>query len=289
MGRGPHLGSRWLVGVAVLSVLLTSCGRFGLNASPPADAGEDGAGDDAAPLDPCRPDFDEDTVLLLTFDSMEGDTFADETGSHIAALTGGDGELVAGPPGCGMALSLPGTSSTGAYVVIDDSPDWDLPAGSVDFWTRFDEDGNGGVVGRDESGVETDGHLSVIREPEGNLMARLQADGMIFYRCSDPISSGEWHHVGVNFGPPTGFELFVDGARADGAGDAHWGDCATSRPVRGTCGRATDAGLSGNRNPWVLGAYTHDSDPGSAEPAECRMVGAIDHFRISRVQRDFAR
>lgn len=237
---------------------------------------------------------DVDTLMLLTFDSFNGSQILDEVGQHPAILNGGPVQTVPGPSGCGQALFIPAADSGGIYGAIAPSADWQLPAGSIDFWVRFDppasSENTRGVLGRDAAGQQKPGHLLIMRVCNGSLVVRLQSSDQSFVRCSPPLPDNTWLRIGINFGPPTGLQLFIDQVEQDYLQDVSYSS-SSDYPGCGAiiaCGMTGDAGITGNDNPWVIGAYDAVSTEGSAEPVSWHLGGAIDHLRISSAQRDYS-
>lgn len=236
---------------------------------------------------------DPQTLVLIRFDSLEGATLANAAGSkHSGTLRGTEGHLVAAQPGCGKAVQIPDAQASGSFVEIADSPAWDLLQGSIDLWVRFDASTQGyrGIVGRDALSFHEDGHLTVARTCDGSILARLQHGGNSYAQCSHPgLPTGAWIHVGVNFGPVTGLQLFINGSQHKRTGDvmtaAH--ALATKCLRVETCDKTIDKGIAGNDNPWVIGAVTKFSIDGGATPVHFSLGGAIDDLRISSVTREF--
>ena len=241
--------------------------------------GSCGSGSGCTP--PCAYKADSDTLALYTFEG-NGSTVADVTGNHDGTIVGSGTQYMGSNTGCGKSLSFPGTTPI-AYVEISDSTDWDLVAGSVDFWVRFDGSASGseGIVSRDASGTTYDGHLTIMRLCNGSLYLRLQDATNSWGQCSDPLSTKTWHHVGVNFGGTAGLQLYIDGALATRTASIICGTDTT------TCGDTATKGISGNDNPWVLGAAAWTSDEGLATPVSLPLAGRIDSFRVSKANRSF--
>jgi len=230
---------------------------------------------------PCVDKGDSYTVALFTFEGS-GTTVTDVTGKHDGKLVGSGASRVSGKTGCGKAMSFPGATPP-AYVEIPDSTDFDLSVGSVDYWVRFDATASGteGIVSRDASGTTNPGHFSMFRLCDGSLLLRLQDATNSWNQCSDPISTKTWHHVGVNFGGSGGLKFYVDGKLASRTTSIVCGTDTT------TCGDTATAGISGNDNPWVLGAASWTSTEGAATPVKNPLAGRIDSFRISKATRIF--
>ena len=115
----------------------------------------------------------------------------------------------------------------------------------------------------------------------GSLQLRLQDTTNSYSQCSNPISAKIWHHVGVNFGGTGGLKVYVNGTLANRTSSITCGTTVT------TCGDTATVGISGNDNPWVLGAATWQSTEGSATPVNAPLKGQIDSFRLSKSNRSF--
>jgi len=249
------------------------------DAMPPDLSAPDGPVPDAGP--PCVASADPDTLLLYTF-SGTGTQVTDATGKHHGTLVGSAARGL-GAPGCGTAAVFPNSASD--YIEVPDSPDWDLPQGSVDLWVRVDTPtpvAVRGIVSRDADQIAKPGHFSIYQLPDGGIAVRLQrTTNLGAVRCSPPLTLGAWHHVGVNFGAG-GLQLFVDGApglRTD----------SVKAGLILQCGTSTEQGIEGNDNPWVLGTSSHQSAEGSATPTSYPFDGAIDSFRVSKIRRAFGK
>jgi hypothetical protein len=155
----------------------------------------------------------------------------------------------------------------------------------------FDTPMNGktsrGIISRDANGAAKEGHIAVVRACGGGITVRLQRGGANYVRCSKPVKENVWYHVGINFGPKTGLELFVNGQQANEKGGVKW--IAPSQPCTYglTCGSSTTGGIDGNDNPWVIGDSSQASQEGQATPLIAPLGGIIDHVRISSTTRSF--
>ena len=87
--------------------------------------------------------------------------------------------------------------------------------------------------------------------------------------------------MGVNFGGTGGLKFYVDGLLASRTASITCGTTVN------TCGAAATVGISGNDNPWVLGAATWHSTEGAATPVDAPLKGQIDSFRLSKSNRSF--
>lgn len=245
------------------------------------------AGEADATAAPLRcPDPQSDAVALYRFEAAA--PMVDEMGVHDAMTSGGTLGSTTGPNDCGGALAFPADGN--AFLWIADSPDWDLPDGSVDFWVRFDVDASAGFVAlvTRDAGGNADGHFSVFRVQDGTIVARLQTVVETVHLCANtPTPEEAWTHVGVNFGA-AGFELWVNGQRATRTDEVVFESPTFARTVW-PCGGSLTIGLAGNDNPWILGVNGARTDEGALTPiaGEWLREGAIDHFRVSRVRRDF--
>lgn len=223
---------------------------------------------------------DEDTVLLLTFDD---ETAADAVGRNPGMIVGAS-EWTDGPLGCERALTL--SSAEDSQVEIPDSMDWHLEEGAIDFWFRHPAALRraAGIVSR-ELRAFGNGHFSALLSENDEVLVRFEnAAELQSVACGPPVTPDEWHHVGINFGPE-GLELWVDGERSvrDDAAVYTDGEGALTFP----CAMGTTVGLRpADSLPWVLGASGLRTDDG-ATWTDFLSGGAIDHFRISRVRRDF--
>lgn len=251
-------------------------------ASPDTVAADLAQAPDTVPPPPCVASADKDTLLLYAFSGSGATvTVTDATGKHPGTIVETGPARVSGKSGCGKAMSFSDTTPI-SYVETKDSPDWDLAHGSVDFWVRFDTSGtNEGVFSRDASGTTNPGHISVLRLCTGALYLRLQRSATEEYtRCTSPLAKETWYAVGVNFGQG-GLELWVNGNKAT----------STTTITCGTdtypCGGATDAGIDGNDNPWILGTLAWTSEEGKATPVKNPLSGRIDSFRVSKTRRSY--
>lgn len=266
----------------------------GLDAGVPdaRDGGSD-ADPDVGPQDSgagarCPSEVDEGTLAYFGVDGEVGAAGLDDRAGDLQATLRPPGATVAvteGPPGCGDALSLFGEP----YAVVEGSGALAPSAGSVDFWVRFEGDPKEpqGIISRDAQGQEKPGHLTIYRACDGHVVVRIQDELNSYYRCSDvTLEPGAWAHVGVNLGAPE-VELWVNGVASTGTvAVGLWGEgCVTTVP----CDQRVALDITGNQNPWVLGADTGVSVEDGAEPIRYPLRGALDEVRISARRRDFGR
>jgi hypothetical protein len=225
---------------------------------------------------------DDGVVALYPFDGDEGRSqVADAVGDHNGSVQQGLVTTVAGPEGCGRAFAF----GEQRYVVIDDSPSWDLEAGSIDLWLWLPAEltDHAGVLSRDQQNRDDPGHFTLFVDDAGHALARVQpaseSGELDALPCSEAVLPREqWLHIGVNFGPPE-VELYIDGELVEGLGPS---------TLRDECGQNGPFGIAGNDLPWVLGRATHHSE-GILDTLELPATGfAVDHVRISSVRRDFA-
>lgn len=228
----------------------------------------------------CSPP-DDDTVFLLSFDD---ESAADAIGGNDGSIVG-EPQWIDGPLGCGRAIRFPLGGTT--HVEIPDSMDWHLGEGSVDFWflREMTSSGAAGLLGRDRDEFGN-GHFSVLLSNSDELFVRLRnAAEMEIASCSERLTRGEWHHVGINFGPQ-GLELWVDGEVTMRTGLGELTDSVERLQL--TCGGGgTIAIRPADVLDWVVGASAlHATAPG--EWSDFFDAGAIDELRISAIRRDFS-
>lgn len=226
------------------------------------------------------------TVAVYSFDADTGTTIQDALGAHPAQWVGGQLTLGEGHINCGKAIEFDETES---YVLIPAADAWRLQEGSVDFWLRTPKQlptSPLGLITRDASHEVEAGHLAILFNPNGTIIARLQHPEANSLRCSTmPVPLDAWVHIAYNFGGPgtetqPATELFVNGQLATlaGAAGVYPGDCNTD--VRG--------GIAENNNSWVVGASSDAANDG--EVNNLRFFAsdiAIDELRISAVRRPF--
>jgi Concanavalin A-like lectin/glucanases superfamily len=252
------------------------------SAAPAADASADAGGADAAPAGEACGAPDDDTIALYRFDSAAD--VSDEAGGHDGTVQGGPLLAPDGLTGCGLAAEFPDPSES--IVVVADSKDFDLEVGSIDLLVRVPAVGTEmGIVSRDADDANQPGHFTIVLDDTGRFVARLQADSGQDVFCSDSSAvPGEWHHLAINFGAPSA-DLYLDGVR--GGNDETVTILGDQEFV---CNEQHVEGIAGNDAPWVFGADNSTSDDGATDaPRNFFSGGAIDHVRISRVRRNFAR
>lgn len=231
----------------------------------------------------CLTEPDDDTLVLLGFNGSGAVARDESRNDHSGTVVGPSATRVATSE-CGQALSL-SPSDPISHVRIDTSTDFDLDVGAVDFWVRpaaFDQECSG-LVARDAWGLATDGHFLILLLADGGVAARLQRPAGGVWRCSEPVTLDHWHHVRVAFGPG-GFMLHVDGVVAQRKETL---SCGTVSPDPVRCGEgASDEGIAGNANPWVIGAASWYSPEGTTDALRAPLDGLIDAVQISRSRRD---
>lgn len=242
------------------------------------------------------PAADDQTLGQYLFDEGGGGTLRNR-----APTDAPDGKIttdaVSREPGpCGGALHVPfsvaqseGSSPTDGYAVIPGAAPWDLQAGSVELWVRFDPmvgSGPQGILSRDAKGQDSPGHFELMRVYENRrnvIAARIQdADDTTHeqYFCSAVgFEDGVWHRIAVNFGGAKRIALCVNGEPVD----RRSGGLAVTPEAN--CGVDTPGGIAGNDEPWVIGANAAASEPSSDAPAYGGLGGAIASLRISGSRR----
>ena len=274
----------WALGLAALGCttsddLIATLKATGGQTTEPGGAGAGGA--PGGEVSPCALKSGE-VVALSRFDFEDAEgalTLHDAQGLADAQVMDGAFSPEPGPEGCGSAL---GFGSAGLFAQIGNLPNWDLDAGSVDFWFRVPNlAGTYGILGRDHVGTDLPGHFSVWLTPDSTVTLRLQGATAHATHCTDvALPPGHWAHVGFNFGPP-GSELYVDGKLAARSGDSR------VETVVPECGGSTNDGIAGNEQPWVLGFDTSRSGDMLDGLLQHFSAGAIDALQISAVRRDF--
>jgi len=234
-------------------------------------------GPDLPPAPPCVEKPDNQTVALYTFEKLTGGTTENvASNKHDGTLRDTVGQTT-GHGGCGKAALFTGNG----YIEVPNAKAFELKAGSVDFWVRFEQPGQAGMISRDAGGTNDPGHLTIRRMCDGGLQARLQRNGKNFFRCTQPVPDNTWMHVALNFGPK--LELYLNGNLGSRTG------LVTCMGPPDECGSngVISAGIDGNKNPWVIGASSNASDDGKATPTNHPLKGAMDSVRISNVPRNF--
>ncbi len=270
-----------------LIAVLNSSALGGAEQAGNAGVGGSGSGGEAGGAvtpSPCALPVGE-TAALARYDFEDADgstTLADAHGLQDAQIEGGSFASVAGPDGCGRALSF---AAAGVFAQVPNLPAWDLSEGSVDFWFRVPDlvDKAYGVLGRDRIGTDLPGHVSVWLTRDRTVTVRLQGATQLATMCSEqPLALGQWVHVGFNFGA-AGSELWVDRKLATRTGDPR---IDTVVPA---CGGTTPDGIAGNEQPWVLGFDTSRSGAVLDGLVQHFDGGALDALQISAVRRDFSK
>jgi len=233
------------------------------------------------------PGVDPNAVALYLLDGLVGGGLADEVGANPGRTVGGSLMFTPGPdPSCGNALTFGVFNAD--YAVVDDSTDWDIASGSIDFWLTVDVGVGGppslGILSRAALGSGMDGTLEVGVSAGRRFVHLLQSGESVL--CTDAaIDDSDWHHVGINFGTP-GTELWIDNVLQSGGGTVD----VSFAPGTLTCGTVDPgAAISGNDFPWVIGASNKASTAGTTDNVEGFLeTSAIDHLRISSARRDFS-
>ena len=87
-----------------------------------------------------------------------------------------------------------------------------------------------------------------------------------------------WIHVALAFGGGKRRALWIDGVAANEQPDS---DC-------GAQNGPTNRGITGNQNPWVVGAGSWGSTEGVDDEVDSPLFGMIDNLRFSPIRRDAA-
>ncbi|ABG30296.1 type I secretion protein [Roseobacter denitrificans] len=143
-----------------------------------------------------------------------------------------------------------------------------LDAGTVSIRFNADNlDDKQTLFSRDSTHFDGGGHLTAWLNTDGSIEVRLQSDSSNTFLRSDSgaVAADDWSHVAFSFGPE-GAALFVDGSRVDT--DSYTG------------------GITGNNEPWTLGASQWKSSDGAADNLQHFFDGAIDEFAVFDYQLD---
>ncbi|MEM7694795.1 MAG: LamG-like jellyroll fold domain-containing protein [Pseudomonadota bacterium] len=169
--------------------------------------------------------------------------------------------------GTGTAVALDGS---GDYVKVADDGAFQLAEGTVSLRFKADEvSDTQALFSRDSNDFDGGGHLSAYVESDGSVRVRLQSDSASTYvqSAAGLVNAGEWTHVAVTFGAE-GLTLYVNGEEADT--DSYTG------------------GITGNNEPWTLGASQNKSDDGVANKLRDHFAGEMDEFALFDSQLDAA-
>lgn len=235
---------------------------------------------DAGPPPGCSgPDVD--TLFLYNFESTT-DLVDGAPGTLRDAA-----ELSAGSSPCGgSVLSTPGPLES--RFVIPDEDSFRLGEGSLDFWVRRPTeltDDSVGLVSRDEINTNTAGQVTLFYSRDRRLVLRGQQSATvnIILCAADPFPAEEWARIGINWGPG-GLEFYVNGVLQMAGGTVN-----IFGSVISPCDTSTmPFSIAPTQDPVVLGASSQLSVSGTDEPSTYPGPGwRYDHFRLSRVQRDY--
>lgn len=150
------------------------------------------------------------------------------------------------------------------YLLVPDSDAFDLAAGAVTLWFKADGlAGTQALFSSDAFGFGPGGHITATLEPDTNVSVRLQTLGTSQVLQTGPAAPDAWHHLAVNWGPETGFEVYLDGALA--ARNASLTD-----------------GIEANTNPFTFGASQIISGEASADTLIQFFDGHLDELAIHR-------
>ncbi len=188
-----------------------------------------------------------DTVLPALFD---------ESGNRFDGTLSGGVAVAPGAVDDGLAFD-----GEDGFVRIPTVPEFQSDAGAISLWFNTDTFGETQALFSADAFGLGDGHLTVSLTPDLAVQARIQGPQGSFLIESGPVSLNEFHHVVVNFGEETGFELYVDGERA---------------------GRRPNIAqnLTGNMNDITLGASQIISGEGDTENLIQFFSGTIDEVSI---------
>jgi hypothetical protein len=288
-GVAPDLGAD---GAADVSLVRDAGDAPDLVTSP--DLGAD-LGADARAVPTCATPPGADLLARYTFDEqVANDWSCQPVGGGATLIVLGDTTAAswsdsAASGGCGKALALTQPKvqfKANTYGVIPKSI---KPASAtIEVWVRFGRTGfEEGILSRDASGAPDPGHLSLQRNVDGRVWARLQKDNKTAaHVCATQlVPHGQWVHIRLDYGQPTKeLVLYVDGVRAMHSNSfVTW---PTTGPYTVTCGDSDviDANPSQTPNPWSVGASGHNGLNGSAGNSSDQLVGEIDEIRFYKAR-----
>lgn len=195
-------------------------------------------------------------------DEGSGNTAFDETDNANDGTLNNNPQWVGGQ--MSGALSFDGTDD---YVEIPHIDDYLLDNGTIAFWFWVDElNSYQGLLSKDSYGFDNGGHMAIFVDGAGILKAGLQSTNTSYFVSSDPVSTGEWHHLGFTFGSD-GLQLYIDGIHE-----------SSNNSV--TIGLGSTSGGSGNEEPIALGALTLNSGDLQITPLDFFLNGKLDDVRI---------
>jgi hypothetical protein len=231
------------------------------------------AGGDAGPVDAGGIDGSADAsgptqIAAYRFQN----TLNDEGGDHDGTEIGSNLAFVPGRPGAGQTLHIP--TAANSWMLIPDSPAFDLAAGAVELWFRIGPEAPPdtylGLISRDANATATPGHFNARVGHDRRIVSRIQTTGATeAHRCtSTAITDTQWHKLRVDFGP-AGLVMSIDDIVASGA---FWVDQDGDTY---SCTDPWTLGIDGNDNPWIVGGLSVQSAEGTGSPVQ-NVAGDVD-------------
>ena len=200
-----------------------------------------------------------DALMFLPFSTAPGGVTPDLAGGRGGLLRGGAGLAAAGHDGPGLSLAGDG------FVEVAHDAGFDLADGALSFWFRPDVIAAQGLVGKDSREI-AGGEMSVLLRNDGKVSFRLESDSVTYKAISSrALEANEWAHVEVSWGRD-GMQLRLDGVLEGSA--------------------SYTGGLSGNDEPWVIGADARSSSAGGTGGLYNFFRGAIDEVTLSGPRSD---
>ena len=204
-------------------------------------------------------------VALWRFDETSGTIAYDSIGANH------------GTYGSQMNYGLAGTDGTAAewdtdsdvsdmVVEIPHSSDFLINDGTIQFWFyAYGLSSYHNLLSKDSSGYDDGGHISIFLYYD-EVGLRIQSTSSSTYLYTNSVASvNTWHHVAVTFGSG-GLRIYVDG---------------TLQAVSSyTGGLGTNAGGTGNTEPFAVGASTQSSGNGTISPYSTQNYGRMDSLAI---------
>ncbi|MEM6392558.1 MAG: LamG-like jellyroll fold domain-containing protein [Planctomycetota bacterium] len=217
--------------------------------------------------------FSEDDLRVQNGSAIHVDIATDLAGSNwpdeeavSTGITNNGASLTIGT--LGNAAQFDGSDD---FIEVPHDPAYMLDQGSLSFWFYANNtSGDQGLVSKDSQNYDDGGHLDV--QLDGSrLEVRMQTTSSSVEVSRSSVSSNNWHHVLVSWGP-AGLELYFNGTLAD---SDSW-----------ATGLGTSAGGSGNANPWTFGVGQQYSSDDSSSGWNRPFQGRLDDIRLYANQLD---
>lgn len=149
----------------------------------------------------------------------------------------------------------------GTYTVAEGSMDGTLPTGIGDA-------SNQTLFSRDSSDYDGGGHVTVVVGSDGSIFVRHQSDTSNYKITTEPgvVTEGQEFDLVYSFSDTEGIKLYIDGEEVG----------SNTQMVE----RGDSISLSGNNEPWTVGASQHSSGDATADNLKGYFEGEIGSFEI---------